>query len=343
MDAIKLLERGNVKVYKHVKETGRQLGVGSYGTVVELRIRGELFAGKKLHEVLIAPGDASHLVKECQLMSQLDHPNIAKFCGVCKLPTSTVPALVMELMDYNLENVIENSAEFSLAMDRALSILIDVANGLTYLHGRSPQVLHRDLTARNVLLDKSMNAKITDFGNSRIVDAIKLSKTMTQYPGTLVYMPPEALESHSKYSDRLDTFSFGHLALYTLIREFPKDLLPATYTTPGGRLEARTEAGRRNRYMEKLNKMLPAVDHHLYQLTRECFQNDPTKRPSSTELLHRLQEIQRLEQVEGAYVTMTPSDHEGSTKLRRRAFTVPEKETDFKRSSVVKEYEVCVY
>ena len=333
MEAIKSLERSNVKVYKHVKETGRQLGVGSYGTVVELRIRGAgKFAGKTLHEVLIAPGDASHFVKECQLMSQLDHPNIIKFCGVCKLSTSTVPALVMELMDHNLENVIENSAEFSLAMDRALSILIDVANGLTYLHARNPQVLHRDLTARNVLLDKSMNAKITDFGNSRIVDVTILSKTMTQHPGTLVYMPPEALESHTKYSDRFDTFSFGHLALYTLIREFPKDLLPATYNAPGGQLVIRTEVERRSHYMEKLNKKLP--DHHLYQLTQACFQNDPTKRPSSTELLHRLKEIQRLEQIED---DSDASGLKGATKPEKRVLPFQEKETDFKRPS---EYEV---
>ena len=293
-------------MYKRVEETGRQLGVGSYGTVVELRIRGALFAGKKFHEALIAPGDASHLVKECQLMSMLDHPNVAKFCGVCKLPIRTFPALVMELMDYNLEIIIENRDE-SLEIDRALSIFIDIANGLTYLHGRNPQVLHRDLTARNVLLDKSMNAKITDFGNSRIV------QTMTQYPeATLVYMPPEALESHSKHSDRFDTFSFGHLALCTLIREFPKDLLPAA--------PARTEVERRNLYMEKLHSMLPLERHHIYQLMRQCLHNDPSKRPSSTELLFSLEEIKKLEQVN----------------------TLPKTKADINRCSitVVHEYEV---
>ena len=234
-----MLERGGVKVYKNVKETGRQLGIGSYGTVVELTIRGEgKFAAKRLHEVLTICGDTSHLVKECKLMSELRHPNIARFFGVCKLPSSTVPALVMELMDHSLEEVIENADDFPLVNDTMISIFIDIANGLAYLHSLNPQVLHRDLTARNVLLDKLYKAKITDFGNSRIVDPKRVCKTMTQAPGATVYMPPEALDAHSKYGDRLDTFSFGHLALYAIIREFPKDILGATYYASDGRFVA---------------------------------------------------------------------------------------------------------
>ena len=298
MDAIRALEEYNVRVYRNAKETGRQLGVGSFGSVVELKIKGVgKFAGKKLHEALIIPGDTSRLVKECKLMSGLLHPNIAKFCGVCKLPTSTFPALVMELMDHSLEEIIERkSPDFPL--ETAISVFIDIANGLAYLHSRNPQILHRDLTARNVLLYKSMKAKITDFGNSRIVDATRLSKTMTHYPGTLVYMPPEALDVHSKYGDRLDIFSFGHLVLYAIIREFPKNLLAPTYTAPDGKLAARTEIERRNVYMEMLNNMLPVADHDIYRLTKQCLHNDPTKRPASTELLHCLQDIQRREKGE---------------------------------------------
>ena len=290
MDTIKQLEQANVKVYKNAKETGRLLGIGSFGSVVELTIKGEgKFAGKKIHEALIADGDNSFLVKECKLMSELDHPNIAKFFGVCKLPSRSTPVLVMELMDHSLEDFLENKS-FHIALTTAISILMDVANGLAYLHGRSPPVLHRDLTARNVLLDKYTNAKITDFGNSRIIDATRVGKTMTQAPGTSVYMPPEALDPHSTYSERLDVFSFGHLALYTLLREFPKDLPPATYITSKGDIVARTELERRSRYMDSLDTKLPELDHQLYRLTQKCLHNDPTKRPDSSELLARLQE-----------------------------------------------------
>lgn len=291
MDAIKQLELAHVKVFKNAKETGRLLGIGSFGSVVELSIKGiGKFAGKKIHEALIVDGDTSLLVKECKLMSELIHPNIAKFCGVCKLPSRTAPALVMELMDHSLEDFLENQT-FHIALTTAISILIDIANGLTYLHGRTPRVLHRDLTARNVLLDRYTNAKITDFGNARIIDPTKIGKTMTQAPGTSVYMPPEALDPHTTYSDRLDIFSFGHLSLYTLLREFPKELLPSTYLAEEGQVVARSEVERRSKYLEALNVKLPELNHQLYQLTRQCLQNDPAKRPDATSLLGKLQEV----------------------------------------------------
>ncbi|CAI8021451.1 LRR receptor-like serine/threonine-protein kinase FEI 2 [Geodia barretti] len=299
MDVIKGLEQEGVKVHKSVKETGRILGVGSFGTVVELNIKGfGGCAGKKIHDIFVPEGGFKFLIKECKLMSGLIHPDITKFLGVCLLPSSKFPALVMELMDYSFEDVIENKpATFEkLALTTMISIFIDVASGLAYLHSRTPRVLHRDLTARNVLLDKYMNAKITDFGNSRIIETTIAMKTMTQIPGTQVYMPPEALDVQSRYNDRLDIFSFGHLALYTLIREFPKDILPATYLAPDGKLVARNEVERRSKYMVKLNAALPEENHNLYHLTRQCLHNDPSKRPSSTDLGHWLQEILNFQQ-----------------------------------------------
>ncbi len=65
-----------------------------------------------------------------------------------------------------------------------------------------------------------MVAKISDLGNSRIVNIQpgQLAHTLSRVPGTPVYMPPEAFDNHSRYGPRLDLFSFGHLALYTLIQ-----------------------------------------------------------------------------------------------------------------------------
>ena len=349
MDVIKELEQCNVKVYRNAKETGRKLGVGSFGTVVELKIRGEgKFAGKKLHDVLVIGDDTSRLVKECKLMSELHHPNIARFYGVCKLPASIVPALVMELMDHSLEEIIESDTDHDsgFPLETTISIFIDIANGLAFLHSRNPQVLHRDLTARNVLVDKLMNAKITDFGNSRIIDATRLSKTMTQVPGTLVYMPPEALDAHSKYSDRLDIFSFGHLALYAIIKEFPKNLLPATYDSANGELVARSELDRRKSYVEKLPNKLPTADHPLYRLIEQCLHNNPSNRPTSTTTLHWLQEIQRLEKGEDDVIADEVYEeikvlNPDATKVERRVMTLKNIERSVK-SRTMEDEEVQV-
>ena len=179
-------------------------------------------AGKKLHEVLIEAGNdgvdgvVHKYLKECQLMSSLRHPNITQFLGLCFLPGTQLPLLVMERLETSLDDLVEHIPNLPLSLKR--SVLEDVASGLLYLHDRPSPVIHRDLTSKNVLLTSSLVAKITDMGNSRIVDLRggQMARTLSKLPGTFVYMPPEARDDAHRYGPSLDIFSFGHLALYTL-------------------------------------------------------------------------------------------------------------------------------
>ena len=210
-------------VLSGVTQTGRKLGEGSYGCVEELSVNGFICAGKRMYDTLIDSENqgADQMIEkyydECQLLSSLRHPNIVQFLGICFLeaqPTSSVtnqlPVLVMEMLQGSLDDLLENTPNIPLA--KKCSILQDVARGLVYLHSRSPAIIHRDLTARNVLLNSAMVAKIADMGNSRIIniDPGRLSRTMTRgVPGTAVYMPPEAFDLPPRYGPKLDMFSFG--------------------------------------------------------------------------------------------------------------------------------------
>ena len=188
--------------------------------ILQIKVKGLLCAGKKMHEALIdadndgAENIAVKYVQECQIMANLRHPNIALFLGVCFLENCLLPVLLMEKLDDCLDNLLETVPNIPLALKR--SMLEDVARGLLYLHSHNPQIIHRDLTAKNVLLTSHLVAKITDFGNSRIVNLQpnQIVRTLSRLPGTLVYMPPEALEASSHYGPSLDIFSFGHLALF---------------------------------------------------------------------------------------------------------------------------------
>ena len=188
----------------------------------QIEVNGLICAGKRIHEVLIDADNAGienvarKYVQECQLMSDLHHPNTTLFLGVCFLPTCQLSVLLMEKLEWSLDELLETVPNIPLVLKR--SLLEDVAKGLLYLHKHEPQIVHRDLTAKNVLLTSSLVAKITDFGNSRIVSLQpgQLAKTLSSAPGTLVYMPPEALSDISRYGPSLDVFSFGHLALFTL-------------------------------------------------------------------------------------------------------------------------------
>ena len=144
------------------------------------------------------------------------HPHVVQFLGLCFLEGTTLPVLVMERLDSSLDDLLESTPGLPLTLK--ISLLVDVVRGLLYLHTRNPPVVHRDLSARNILLTSSLVAKVGDLGNARIVNLQpgQLARTLTRLPGTMVYMPPEAIDERSVYGPRLDIFSFGHLALFTL-------------------------------------------------------------------------------------------------------------------------------
>ena len=177
------------------------------------------FAAKIIHPTLITQTDEDSAVvknfitRECPIMSEVCHPNIVQFLGLCQYKDCVAPILIMERLIINLHNFLETTSDIPFALK--LSILKDVADGLCYLHCHNPPIIHRDLTATNVLLDSSFVAKISDFGNSRILSRSKLMM-FTENPGSVIYMPPEA--SQVDYSKPLDVFSFGHLSLFVLVQ-----------------------------------------------------------------------------------------------------------------------------
>ena len=281
-------------VVEKVRLTGKVLGAGFHGSVEEAEIQGARCVAKKLHESLLPPAPTAEdrltetFVAECRLMSTLRHPNIVQFLGVCLLPGSRLPVLLMERLMTDLHSLLETNSELPQAMKR--SVLIDVAKGLLYLHSCYPPVIHGDLTARNVLLDSSMSAKIADLGTSRIVD-IQQSKlvTMTKNPGNMWYMPPEVQEDHSHYTTAIDVFSFGILALFTLTQKFP-DVKPATYLSEGlfPRVVGRSEIERRSESLDQISEDF-GKQHLLVTLIECCLRNNYRKRPSVSAVLQRLE------------------------------------------------------
>ena len=222
---------------------------------------------------------------------KLHHQNILKYEGICFLSEEQqIPSLLMERMSISLHSYLtlpENKECIFLGCKAA--ILRDVANGLNFLHSQTPAIIHRDLTATNVLLDDKLTAKIADFGNAQIIDLNPLAtpQTITSHLGTALYMPPETLQysKTSEFSVKLDIFSFGHLTLFTIVQENICVLAP-TYTDQG-KLKPRSEVERRVEHMTVARQTLG--DHHLlYNIATQCLDNDVIKRPSASTLYERL-------------------------------------------------------
>ena len=295
-------------VLSDVQLTGTTIGGGAYGQVEEVAFPVEA-AAKTIHAILQGgPNElskaAAEFVRECQLMSTVRHPNVVQFLGVAFFPGSRLPALVMERLLTSLHDLLDPDtppppgAPSPLAFFSAVlkcSVLHNVACGLAYLHGRSPPVIHRDLSARNVLLNSEMVAKIADLGVARIVPRMRAAATMTTGPGASVYMPPEAsapAESNtekSKYDASIDIFSLGVVTIFTIGETFPCNPLPPTYFDErSGLLVARTELQRRSGYMAGVSQL--RGDHPLIRLIQKCLHNGPHKRPSIREVLRLLEE-----------------------------------------------------
>ena len=209
--------------------------------------------------------------------------------------------IVMERMQRSLDDLLETAS--TIPFSTKVSILQDVSNSLEYIHNHDPPVIHRDLTACNVLLNSELIAKVADQGNSRIVDIPpgELAQTMTPgIPGTMVYMPPEVLGCSYRYGPSL-VFSFGHLTLFTAIQVFPKDLDSPSYFSPTTKKpEARTELERRKKYMQLLDQTFGTM-HTLALIIKDCLDYEPAKRPTARQVQKRLEVMSLLPILQSAH------------------------------------------
>ena len=184
--------------------------------------------------------------------------------------------LVMEYLPYMLSKLLGERQ-----VKHHYSILLDVAKGLDYLHQKEPLIVHRDLTASNVLLTVHYMAKISDLGMSK---PLKKQNKLTKAPGNTVVMPPEALEDEPHYDHTIDIFSFGCLILHVLSGEVPKptkDYVPNP-NIPGSFFKV-SEWDRRASYVEE------ATDHYLLDIAKHCLKDKPSERPNITHVVQKLQ------------------------------------------------------
>ena len=270
-------------VLKNVRglDAGERKGSGAYGAVYEVTVNGAPCIAKRLHDILVDPRVPAKEKKcvqkkfrnECVLLSKLRHPHIVHFVGV---HYGENLSLIMECLHTDLASLLEDRfmKRVIIPLSTKLSILLDVSYGLLYLHTHSPSIIHRDLTAPNILVTDDMRAKIADLGVSKLLDPhTQATKTQTRGPGTYFYMPPEALRETALYSFKLDIFSFGHLILYTANQQFPQVHELTVYHPGIVQILKRREAFARM-----------GDKHCLHPLATQCLQDVPEQRPSTYEL-----------------------------------------------------------
>ena len=269
----------------------KQIVRGANGRILEAKWEGVIVAVKEIHSIFVNEVSEPEfqafkrcLLRECEQSSRLRHPNIVRFFGIYYPPGARVPSLVMERLHCSLTNLLERNP--LLPIETKLSIIHDVALGLRYLHTRTPIIIHRDFSSNNVLISTGMEGKIGDLGTARLVDPTRQSQ-MTKAPGTVDFMPPEALAASDniEYGKELDVFSFGCVMLHTLSHQWPTPSEPVVTGPVTFEVKGRTEVERHSSCFDKIEDragmLIPTI--------KSCLNNIPKNRESIVQVCSQLE------------------------------------------------------
>ena len=276
---------------KDVKFVGERIGEGAFGFVEVVEVNGKFRAGKQYHRNE-STFSLKKFLKEFQMMQTLKHDHIVEYYGYHTYDEHKPMVLIMECLETNLHNFLIDDSHKDLPLARKVDLLCGIAQGLKYLHDMC--IIHRDLTAANVLLDSKATPKISDFGNSCVIGrnlgSDLYTQSLTRCPGNLDYMAPEA-QSTTNYGTEIDMFSFGHLSLFIGIQIPPHPILPPNDPEGDGDLvRGRNEVQRRQKYFTHLYENL-GENHSLVILIKNCLSNSPKKRPKVHEVIPKLNAI----------------------------------------------------
>ncbi|CAM6011110.1 unnamed protein product [Sphagnum balticum] len=187
-----------------------KLGEGGFGIVY----KGVLSNGGELAIKLLKKSKqgVTEFLNEIVLLTSVKHKNLVTLKGCCLHGVQRL--LVYEFVEnQNLAEVLWGDNYLQLDWPRRFNICVGIARGLSYLHEDSHQrIIHRDIKAPNILLDKQFNAKIADFGLARLFPDDETHMTTFHIAGTRGYLAPE-YATLGQLSDKVDVYSFGILLL----------------------------------------------------------------------------------------------------------------------------------
>ncbi|KAG6621287.1 TKL protein kinase [Phytophthora cinnamomi] len=225
------------------------------------------------------PEALEQFAEEIRMASLLAHPRIVAFCGVAWQSLLHLCAVTEYMPRGDLESLLANPiAQKELSWNREkLTLSSDIVEALVYLHSLVPIVIHRDLKSKNVLLDRRLRAKLSDFGLSR---ERSVEDTMTNGIGTILWSAPEVLEG-KRYDEKSDLFSFG-----VVLSEIDTCALPYGFSR---------HAKMRSMQIVHLvseGKLLPTFRDDcppaIRALAQRCLSLDPAARPTAMEVAFEL-------------------------------------------------------
>ncbi|XP_064393168.1 uncharacterized protein LOC135340740 isoform X2 [Halichondria panicea] len=246
--------------------TMRTIGTGGWGEVLEGTVT---VAVKRLFAAIVNPRNLERLQREMRFLAEVRHPNLVQFIGA--VFDQSPPLIITELLDMNLRQAYERN---QLDPRNRLSIFKDIALALDYLHQRYDPIIHRDVSAPNVFLQRMPNhqwkGKVSDLGSANF-----LQHAHTMGEGAIIYSPPEVipqafdpLTPPLRQSVKIDVYSYGIVLCEVTASRFPS-------------------AEHYRDMILQVQRQRPAV----YELILHCTRREPSHRPSMAQVMVELNKI----------------------------------------------------
>ena len=253
-----------------------EIGRGAYGAVMKGTFRGKTVAVKIPHQNILNQRLLERLKRETRVMIQISHPNLVRIVAAVfdrdaeKLRRP--PLIITELMDTNLRQCY---LQRMLHSANRVPVFLDVASGLNHLHTSQEPIIHRDVSAPNILLRAlsggMWQAKVSDFGSANLAH-----NSVTLGEGTIIYSAPETFPREvgapqPRQTTKIDVYSFGILMCEVVTAEQPDPEL----------------------YQEKLQEVW-RLSRPLYNLIIRCTNRDPDRRLKMGAVITELNKITLL-------------------------------------------------
>jgi len=261
--------------YNELKIT-KELGSGTHGTVYLAKWNGLDVAVKKLTGVN-KEKVLEEFKNEVSILGKLRHPNILLFMGACT--NQEHMTIVTEYLEGgNLYDILKQ-VTFDLKM--TVKLAKQIAFGLNYLHLRG--IIHRDLKAENLLVDRYYNVKLCDFGLSCLkpTDGGKLKRRT----GSPVCIAPEMWIGKEAYDEKVDVYSYS-ITVWEILAGIE------VLEDPGFRHIEDEPTLKDAVVNKKLRPMIPNnTPIELASLLKSCWDEDPKKRPNFALIIALLETI----------------------------------------------------
>lgn len=258
------------------------IGEGTSCAVYKGTYRGQEVALKVLKD--INTKQLTNFVKEFDIVSVFRSPHVVFFFGACIEP---VPVMVLGLCAKGSLYDVLKRPDSNLTWGNVVKVCISTLRGLDSLHKWKPQILHRDLKSRNILVEDDWTAKLCDFGESRYNTGTNVD-TLCKIRGTYAYISPEVYFGQS-FTPKSDVYAFG-----VILWELCNRCVRGVYQAPFSEYKALVydfqiivQASRKG----MRPTIAPLVPPALANVVRLCWDHEPANRPTAAQLLKFFEEI----------------------------------------------------